>query len=64
MYHHLCALKFTNFKYTLFNSLGDNEVGDAGATALADALRVSQSLKILRLVHSKVLNTIGWYHRV
>ena len=49
---------------TLFNSLGDNEVGDAGATALADALRVSQRLKILRLVHSEVLNTNGWYHRV
>ena len=29
------------------HSLGFNEIGDSGATALADALRVSQNLKIL-----------------
>ena len=49
---------------TLFNSLGDNEVGDAGAIALADALRVTQNLKILRLVYGEVLHTVGGYFQV
>ena len=43
----------------LFNSLGNNEVGDAGATAIAEALRVTWSLKILRLVYGKALDTIS-----
>ena len=32
----------------LFYSLGDNEIGDKGATGLGDALRVNQNLKTLR----------------
>ena len=33
---------------TLFNSLGFNGIGDEGATALADALQVNQSLTTLK----------------
>ena len=36
----------------LFYSLGDNEIGDKGATGLADTLRVNQSLKTLRYLFS------------
>lgn len=60
---------YTSFNYvpslltlipsTLFNSLGNNEVGDAGATALAEALKVTWSLKILRLVYGEALDTIS-----
>ena len=50
----LCTITYVHssslISSTLFNSLGDNEVGDAGATALADALRVNQTLKVLKLV--------------
>ena len=31
----------------LFHSLSNNEIGSEGATALADALQVNQSLKTL-----------------
>ena len=33
---------------TVSYSLRDNEIGDSGASALANALRVNQSLKTLR----------------
>ena len=36
----------------LFYSLGDNEIGDKGATNLADTLRVNHSLKTLRYLFS------------
>ena len=38
----------SNFRVTLFHSLGWNKVGDSGATALADVLSVNQSLKMLK----------------
>ena len=34
--------------YSLFHSLEENRVGELGASALADALRVNQSLKTLK----------------
>ena len=44
----LVSLMFMRYVFSLLlNSLGDNSVGNEGATALADVLRVSQSLKTL-----------------
>ena len=39
---------------TFFNSFGRNLVGDEGASALADGLRVNRSLRELRYVSIKV----------
>ena len=36
------------FWSTLFPSVEKNEIGDSGASALADVLRVNQSLKTLK----------------
>ena len=43
-----CIHYMHTFWNTLFHSLGGNRVGDSGATALADVLRVNQSLKTLK----------------
>jgi len=37
----------------LFYSLESNEIGESGATTLSDALRVNQSLEILKWVTTK-----------
>ena len=37
-----------NTIYSLFHSLGENAIVDSGATALADVLRMIQSLKALK----------------
>ena len=39
-----------NFTCIPFHSLEENEIGDLGATALADVLTVNQSLKTLRYI--------------
>ena len=53
----IIALYFSNCfnfgVYTLFHSLERNRIGDSGTTALADALRVNQYLKILQYVTTK-----------
>ena len=38
------------YMYSLLYSLEGNGIGNSGATALADALRVNQSLKTLRYI--------------
>jgi len=38
----------SDFKCISFHSLEGNKIGDSGASALADALRVNQSLTMLR----------------
>ena len=45
--HELIFTTCTNFG-TLFHSLGQNVIGESGTTALADALRVNQSLTTLK----------------
>ena len=45
---------FTVIPKTLFTSFGQNLVGDEGASAMADVLRVNRSLKALRYVSMKM----------
>ena len=46
---HYCEKHYLyEFWSTLFHSLEKNGIGDSGASALADALRVNQSLEILK----------------
>ena len=53
----------TNSGVTFFHSLERSGIGDSGATTLADALRVNQSLKILKYVmfglHTKLQTSLG-----
>ena len=44
----MIILLSTSTNLSLFYSLGDNKIGDKGATGLGDALRVNQNLKTLR----------------
>ena len=44
----ILSLLALTLEYPLFHSLEGNRIGDSGATALANALRVNQSLTTLK----------------
>ena len=45
------------------NSFDDNEIGDAGAIALANALKYNKTLQMLEFVIFK-FNSIKFFHRI